>query len=310
MRIYSIRANRCIRLTILTLLLPGCAKLVLEQVTMPPRDLSVPVQSLNIKPFSSSPHGARLADEVKNQLANEGYIRVSGQQGDATLTGTLTVGRLDRREYTTSFQVEKKKNGRKYKTTEHLYHLRKSLITSATYSVEKGGSVLGGNTYSSSYEREWTAPTAGQVRAAAENDEAIVLSQFGILARQIVEGISPHKELWSFRLQGASLMGGNQYLQAGIDYYTKGLYPQAEDYWQRVISEANKPKDKAAAYYNMGVLKMRQAQYEGAFNMFREADRLDPANSVYMDALMQVEKAGQGQQELRRKGMKPIDQEP
>lgn len=308
MIIHASIAGRYIGLAFSALVLAGCAKLVKEQVTMPPRDLSIPVRSLNIKPFSSSRYGGQLADEVKNQLANEGYILVSSHDAEATLGGTLTVGRLDCRQYTTSFQVEKKEKGRKRKTTEHLYHIKKSLPTSVTYSVEKGGSVLGGNTYSTSYEREWTGSSAAEARAAAETDEAIIQSQFGVLARQIVEGISPHKELWSFKLQGASLMGGNQYLQAGIDYYIKGLYPQAEDYWSRVISENKDPKDTAAAYYNMGVLKMREAQYEDAFKMFRDADRLDPANSVYMDALMQVERAGHGQQELTRQGMRPVDQ--
>lgn len=308
MKIYLSFAIRWTGWMIHALMLAGCAKLVQEQVTMPPRDLSATVQSLSIKPFASSPYGARLAEELRNQLANEGYIQVSSQAGEAALSGTLILGRVNYHEYTTRYQVEKKRNGRKYKTTERMYHLQKSLPVSVTYSVEKRGSTLGGNTFSTTYKQEWTGPSTAEARARADSDEAIILGQIKALARDIVEGISPHKELWSFKLQGASLMGGNDYLKAGIDYYTKGLYPQAEAYWSRVISEAKEPKEIAAAHYNIGVSKMREGQYEDAFKMFREADRLDPANSVYMDALVQVEKAGTGQQELTKRGMKPVNQ--
>ena len=82
---------------------------------------------------------------------------------------------------------------------------------------------LGGNTFSTTYKQEWTGPSTAEARAWADSDEAIILGQIRVLAKRIVEGISPHKELWSFKLQGASLMGGNDYLKAGIDGFALGL---------------------------------------------------------------------------------------
>jgi tetratricopeptide (TPR) repeat protein len=282
----------------------GCATVVQEHVVMPPRDLAAPVQSLRIMPFAASLYGAQLAEELKNQLSNEGYLQVTSQGGEATLSGTLTMGRVNYHEYRTSYQVERKDRGRTYTTTQYLYFLQKSLPVNVTYSVQKGNTTLGGNTISLPYKRESMGSSPAEARANAIGDEMIIQHQISALARYIVAGVSPHKELWSFKLQPA----GNDHLKTGIAYYERGLYPQAEAYWSRVISETKKPEELAAAHYNVGVLKMREGRYEDAFKMFREADRLEPANNLYMDALLQVEKAGSGEQELSKRGITPRQQ--
>lgn len=232
----------------------------------------------------------QIADHLASQLAHEGFLQVSKSGAESILRGTLTVGKVKTEAYNNPALIKFKKG------PQYVYSVRKTLLSSVTYAVETPGEVLGGNTYSSSFDETWTGSSAAEARANALSDDQIAGNQIGALARNIIEGMSTHKELWTFNLQDA----GNDFLEAGNLYYKKGLYSQAEEYWKKVQSGTGTPRELAAANYNLGVYRMKDGRIDEAFRFFREADHLVPANSVYMDALAKLETAAKGRETMRR----------
>jgi tetratricopeptide (TPR) repeat protein len=280
---------------ILLLAASACTKTIKEEVIMPPHDLSVAIKTITIRPFIGSPYGVQFAEHLSNRLVHEGFITVMKTGSEAFLGGTLSVGNIHTQSYSNSYPVTYKQNNQNYTTTQYVYTIKKSFEAGVTYSVDSQGRVIGGNSYSTTYEQSWNGSSLAEAQANAQSDESIIGTSLDVLVRNIIEGISPHKEFWSFKLQDA----GNDYLKAGISYYEKGLYSQAEEYYKKVISQSQKSDELAAAYYDIGVLRMRQGNYQEAFDMFKEADKRSPANSVYMDALANVEKAGAGQRSIQ-----------
>jgi tetratricopeptide (TPR) repeat protein len=296
----------CSVIALLSLGMQGCAPTVNEQVLMPPMLMDQIIGSVEVEPFTSQ-YGGMLADRVKGRLQAEGHIRVVDKDAEAVLAGTLTLSKIEKTSYHKSYEVTRKNSqGRKYTTTETNYYVNKTASASATYTLVQRGRTLAGNTHTATFKNETSGDSSSEAEAKMANDEVIVANLLGQLVDKIIPDISPHREQWSFELQ----TGGNNFLDAGADYYKKGLYAQAEQYWTRVIAEGLEPKERAAANYNMGVLKIHQSQYEQAFQMFREADRLVPANGVYMEALAKVEKAGVGTAKLRSMGVGGISSAP
>lgn len=285
---------------LLSLLLSACFKeTVKEQVSMPPLDAEIVVSSVEVKPFLGQ-YGRRLSDTVEGYLARENFVNVTDQDAEAELEGNVQIGHINIKTWTTSKQVEKEnKNGKKYETTEYTYHVRKTLTSNVSYTLNKNGRVIAGNSFSENYDQEWNADSTENARAKADSDDQIIALHIDNFANNIIVSCCPHEVTWDFDLQEGGLFG-SKLLKAGVRYYKEGLYSQAEDYWKRVISTSKTNKDQAAAYYNLGVLEMRNRRYAEAFNYFREADLLQPGNSTYMDALNRVEQAGQGERKLRQ----------
>lgn len=284
---------------ILSLGLHGCASVVSEQVLMPPGLLNRAIGSIKVEPFKNN-YGNLFAEQIKGRLQAEGYIKVFNNDAEAVLGGILTISQIERTTYHKSYEVTKKNSqGHQYTTNVTTYFVKKAASASVTYTLTQGDKTLAGNTHTSIFNNETSGDSTSEAESKLQNDEVIVSNLLSQLVDKIIPDISPHYEQWKFELQTS----GNDFLGAGAEYYKNGLYSQAEEYWKRVITEVTEPKLGAAANYNLGVLKIRQSQYDQAFNMFREADRLDPANRVYMEALAQVEKAGVGSVKLRSMGI-------
>mgnify|MGYP003572378727 CR=1 FL=1 len=293
-------------------LLAACKKpMVKEAALMPPIDTNTVVQSVQVQAFSSnqSGYGARIADLVKNGITREGQISVLNQGGEAILTGTLTLGKIDSKAYHKSSEVTEEKDGRKYTKTVYTYYYRKQLTANATYSLNRGSQAIAGNNFATNYDQEWNAETAAEASAKSLNDEEIISICLDTLAEDIVLAVSPHQQNLAFELQKGSHLKWDVWnlphkgLKLGVDYYEKGLYPQASQYWNQVLEQATEPRDQAAAHYNLGVYEVHEGNYGKAFSHFREADGLVPNKTLYMQALKKVERAAQGRNELKMMGV-------
>ncbi len=303
--------NNLSRGVILCSLLAACSSqpLVREEPTlMPPMDTQTVVQSVQVQAFSSDKngYGARLAELVKNGISREGHIKVVNQDGQSLLTGTLTLGKIDSKPYQRSREVTEKKDGQKYTKTVYTYYYRKQLTATATYSLNQRHQVIAGNNFATDYKQEWSAETAAEARAISATDEEIISICLDNLAEDIIYAVSPHQQNLTFELQKGNSLKWDVWnlphkgLKLGVDYYEKGLYSQARDYWNQVLEQATDTTNQAAARYNLGVYEVHEGHYKKAFEHFREADRVMPHNTLYMQALKKVERAARGNSDLRQ----------
>ncbi len=270
----------------------------------------VVIDSIEVRSFSGN-YGAKLAELVKNNIAKEGYIKVVERGGQSILTGTVTVGRIDQKSHYDSYQTEDKE-GRK--VTKYTYYHRKQLTTQATYSLKKRGKVIVGNNFTDHYDRKWSSSeNAAAAIAQATSDDQIIVSSLNNLAWQIAAAVSPHKKTLSFSLpctrtliDWALCWNRPPSLKQGTEYYEHGRYDEADKYWQQAIQETTDDHYKAMAYYNLGVLKVHDKQYANAFEFFKKADELDPANKLYIQALTKAENAGWHKLKLDKTGVKKL----
>lgn len=77
-----------------------------------------------------------------------------------------------------------------------------------------------------------------------------------------------------------------------------GRHDQAFAFWQRVIEQVPETPDAAAAHYNLAVVKEVRGEYQDAFQLISEADRIVPEDELYMEALGRVETRRLEQQAL------------
>lgn len=270
----------------------------------------VVIDSVQLGTFSGN-FGAKLAELVKNNITREGYIKVVDRGGQTILTGTVTVGTVDKKSHHESYQTEDK-DGRK--VTKYTYYHRKQLTSQATYSLKKRGKAIAGNNFTARYDRRWSSSdNAAAAIAQAVSDDQIVVSTLNDLASQISAAVSPHKETLSFTLPCTRTLLDWAWcwerppsLKLGNEYYDKGRYDQADKYWQQAIQETPDPYYQAAAYYSLGVLKVHDKQYGNAFEFFTKADELDPGNELFMKALSKAENAGWHKIKLDESGFKQL----
>ncbi len=272
------------------------------------QDVKFAIDSIEIRPFEGD-RGAQIAEFVKNNITKEGYIKVVTSNGQTVLSGTVSVGKIDKKSYSESYKT-KDKNGREVIKYTH-YH-RKQLTAQATYSVNnETGEVIAGNNFTDHYDHTWSSgENAAKASGQAASDDQIIASTLNGLARQITTAISPHQEYLSFPLPCTGLLSialcwnRPSSLKLGSDYYEQGHYEEAGKHWQNAIQEASDDQYKAMAYYNLGVLKVHDKKYAEAFDFFKKADKLIRGDRLYMQALTQAEKAGWHELELDKMGIK------
>ena len=59
--------------------------------------------------------------------------------------------------------------------------------------------------------------------------------------------------------------------------------------WDQCIANAQSKEDKAAAYYNIGVIKESTGDYRDAFAIYSKANALLPKKELYIKAMTRVE---------------------
>jgi tetratricopeptide (TPR) repeat protein len=278
-------------------LLGACGKAIIPiSYTATPTDVEFKLNSVEVRPFSANHqgYGGKMAELVKNDLTREGYIKVVDRGGQAILTGTITIGRIDKKAHYKKSEWEDK-DGKKH--VSYTYYYRKQLTTQATYSLKQGNKQIAGGNLTDNYDQEWSGENASEAKAKAASDDKIIISTLNALAQQIVTAISPHEATRSFPIPCSSLVDKlwcwkrPKTTKLGAQYYEKRRYDQAEKYWQQTIENEQNPEYKAEAHYLIGVLRVKDNQFADAFRQFKTADELNPGHDLYMNALTQAEDA-------------------
>jgi tetratricopeptide (TPR) repeat protein len=278
-------------------LLGACSKATIPiSYVSTPTNVDVKINSVQVRSFSSNHrgYGGKIAELVKNDITREGHIRVVDRGGQTMLTGTISIGRFDKKAHYKKSESEDKKGNKKITYT---YYYRKQLATDATYSLKQGNKQIAGGNLTDNYDKEWSGNTAGEAQAKAVSDDEIILNSLNALARRIVTDISPHQATRSFPIPCSSLFdkalcwNRPQTTKLGVQYYQSGRHDQAEKYWQQTIDNEQNPEYQAEAHYLIGVLRVKDKQFAEAFRRFQKADELDPGNQLYMSALSQAEEA-------------------
>jgi tetratricopeptide (TPR) repeat protein len=278
-------------------LLGACSKATIPiSYVSTPTNVDFKINSVQVRSFSSNQrgYGDKMAELVKNDITREGFIKVVDRGGQTKLTGTISIGRIDKKAHYKKHEWEDK-DGKKH--VSYTYYFRKQFTTQATYSLKKGNKQIAGGNLTEDYDKEWSGENASEAKANSASDDQIIISSLNVLARQIVSAVSPHKAIRSFPIPCSSLVdklrcwNRPETTKLGAKYYEKGRYDQAEKYWQQTIENEQKPEYQAEAHYLIGVLRVKDELYPKAFRRFQQADELDPGNDFYMNALSQAEKA-------------------
>lgn len=112
------------------------------------------------------------------------------------------------------------------------------------------------------------------------------------VAKKLVSKISPTKiaTIIQFDKGGTMGFGGNETMQRGIEFATRGLWEEALELWNEVIK---KEPDNAATYYNIGVAYENSGDLKSlhtAKDMYKKALNLKDKN-LYLDAMARVNKS-------------------
>ncbi len=303
-------------LLVLTVILTGCATLSENPLTGPIYQAvkslftqtytftvtapakypdTVVVKSVKVEPFQAlSNHGrqyaAQLGRFVEIGIAKEGFIAVVDRNPMAVISGNIEFGKLQKDAYSTSYKSD---DG-----TQYTYYYVKKLTIAGNYSLrsQNDGRVIMGDTFNVNFEKKWSShENAGEAKAEALTDEQIVHSVLGQVASQIVSAATPHKKVVTRELE----KGGDSNIELGNTYLENGRTGQAVGIWQQVADQTAETETKAAAYYNIGVVREAQGRHKEAFELFSSANRLNPEKELYMKAMSRTEKAHHSQEIIR-----------
>lgn len=269
------------------LTLGACAKPKSYPITVevPAADVATPPASIVVQTFKGGPAGAAVAEAVRNGIAQQGFVRVEDKKAEAVMKGSASVGRIETAQYSKQMKVPDFVNGGT--TTVTRYYVRKRVLATVTYSLNRGASRIAGNNFSFAYDQEWSDADPAKVAAMAPSDDVLAGTLMADLAGRVVAAVTPHKETRQLDLE----TGGHEGLAQGIVYMQHERFDQADAIWKAVLEQTTQPKDRAAAYYNLGVIHEARKSYETAFAFFREADAARPAHPKYVEAMTRVEKA-------------------
>jgi hypothetical protein len=247
----DVRSHAICALTLLAL--SACAKPRAYPVTVevPAADVATPPASIVVQKFTGGPAGEAVAEAVRNGIAQQGFVRVEEKKAETVMKGSASVGRIETAQYSKQMTIPDFVNGGTTKVTR--YYIRKRVLASVTYSLNRGASRVAGNTFSFAYDQEWSDNDRAKVAAMAPSDDVLAGTLMADLAGRVVAAVTPHKETRELDLE----TGGHKGLAQGIVY---------------LQHEARK-------------------SYETAFAFFREADAARPAHPKYVEAMTRVEKA-------------------
>jgi tetratricopeptide (TPR) repeat protein len=225
---------------------------------------------------------------VKSGIAKEGYIKIVENGGEATLSGMLNIGRVQGEATKSSYECTKKRDGKKYKTTCYTYTYKKSHTVKLDYTLKgnRDNSTIYGDSLSESFDDSWSSSnSASDARMKAKADEQIIHDLLKTIADKVVKAVTPHKETVSRELQE----GDSDNIKLGITYIENGRVEQALAIWDQCTVKLKKPKDIAAAYYNIGVIKESTGEYSNAFNLYSKANEILPKEELYIKAMTRAE---------------------
>ncbi len=245
------------------------------------------IKSVQLKPFSVlSRYGKNYATQLKNMvetgIANEGYLTVVNRNANALISGDVNFGKIEKKSYNTSYKTKEE--------TVYTYYYVKKLTITGNYSLfdQRRKNTIIGDSFNHNFEKEWSSSeNSAEAEAKALTDEQIFHSALQEISQKIVYAASPHKETITRKLE----RGSDKSIKLGNKYVVNGRPDQAVSIWDQVIAKTEKVKDKAASYYNIGVVKEAQGKYKDAFELFSKANELWPERELYIIAMTRVEEA-------------------
>jgi len=273
------------------------------EVDAPPKYSSAYlIKSINIINFKSdnSAYKESFIRMIKNGIANEGYIKIVQGGAEATLSGFLNVGKVQGYTTKNSYECKKKVNGKKVKQTCYSFTYKKTHTLKVDYTLTSSqeNSVIYGDTLTEEFSDSWySSKSASDAKSQATSDRDIINKSLQAITKKMVHAISPHKETVSRELQEGD---GNENIKLGITYVENGRIEQALSIWDQSIAQSTSPKDKAAAYYNIGVIKESQGAYRDAFDIYSNANALLPKEELYIKAMTRVETLSKKSKRVRK----------
>lgn len=289
----------CLSIIFLT---TGCSKKQYSfTIDAPPKYSSEYVfKRMQIRPFQSNrrQYGNTIVTLIKSGVAREGYIKVVQNKADSVLTGVIKIGNIYKDSRSKSYKCTRYNGKKKYETTCYTYYYDKKVLIKADYTLHSsvGDNVVLCDSVAYDFNQTWSSSESrSEARARAWTDDQIIESAMSTIASQIIHAITPHKETVSRELQE----GSDDSVELGIKYLRNGRIDQAILIWDQCINGSTSIEDKAAAYYNIGIVKESQGFYRDAFELYSKANALLPEEELYMQSMTRAETLKQRDGELK-----------
>lgn len=271
-------------------------------VDAPPKYSSDSVyKKMKIEPFKSNrgQYGNTIMTLLKSGVAAEGYVQVVDKKEECRLKGVLDIGKMHNNSRSERHKCTKYSNGKSYESTCTRYYHNKKVYIKVDYSLisSKNGNVVYGDSVTYDFDDTWSSgDSRAEAQAKALTDDQIINGGITSISRKIVSAVTPHKEVVSRELQEAS----NANVKLGITYLSHGRLDQAIAIWDQCIDNGNDVEVKAAAYYNIGVIKESQGLYKDAFGLYSKANALLPAEELYIESMTRAESLNKSGKKLRK----------
>ena len=258
-------------------------------------------KSMEVYSFKSnrSNYGPHLSSLLKSSIAKEGYISVVESNAESSLSGALQIGNIDNNSRTEKYKCTVYRNNKQYEKTCYTHYYSKKVLIKADFSLTDNSEkrVVFGDNVSFDFDREWSSDDSrSAAKTKALSDDQIITNAINEITAKITQSVTPHKQKVERELQ----KGKDKSIALGITYLENGRIDQAISIWDQCIAQTTSGKDKAAAYYNIGVIKESQGLYRDAFELYGKANALIPAETLYIQAMTRVEGMKQQEGALRK----------
>jgi len=258
------------------------------------------IDSMAVKPFDTSSrykrqYAIQLKSMIEGSIAKEGFIDITSNS-PIELQGQITFGNMRTDSYSKETRVIKNWKFDTEKVRKCFY--TKKMTITGTYRLWNSAqrTTLIGDSFEIDIDKKWSSKDGcSAAKSKAITDEKLIHSALQDIAEQIVLDVSPHHKNVSRKLQ----TGTDPNIALGTTYLENGRIDQATAIWKQVILQTANQQDKAAAYYNLGVIKESQGAYKDAFELFSNANMIDVYEELYLKALQRIENAQQTRDKLR-----------
>jgi len=295
-----IKLLRVLCCTGILITLIGCAAPTVQfEVTAPGAYSGKVPASMELGQFTSNrgSYGSVFSREVAVRVTREGFIKILNTGAEAILSGNIAIGDFVDNSWSSSFACDEYQGKNKppiHKTCTIYSYSKKTDISVQFTMSDKKGVILVSNSAISRYNQTFSGNNAGEARSSAPTNDQIINNSMANLAESVLQVISPHKMTVTRELRK-----GDDNLELGIKYAQNGRLDQAMGIWDQSTNSSN-PKVRAAAYYNMGVIKGANGQYVDAFELFSKADKTLPGDDLYIKSMTEAESFAELRQKLDR----------
>jgi len=288
---------------------------------------SIEVEPFVIQGEGNKEFAQMINDKIISRIDDGNYMQVVKSNGEAKLSGTLRIGQLEKFQEQKSAgadimgdedaqQMENaggstdamsdaakvfvkviaatpfdpnKTNGQNDIAVKKINVKRMSAII--TYKLMQGDQLIDSGDIKKELNEKQSAYMLSQASFSQENSSQISDHQMtnkllDVIADSVVAEISPHPQLFPFNWMDTGC-GGNDDFEMGLKYARQNLDSEAEELWKKLEVSTKDKECRAAALYNLGLLKLRadpksKIKQTESYRMFVEADALNRGNDKYI----------------------------